>query len=149
MATNTPGQEAIDAIGKPINLGDYCSIAAVITSTSGYGSDGTVDATTLGSSTMITVEGSDCGAAAYTAQSAQAPNQPLTPQVLALDGLPVATATLDIGGVDQVTVLGQVTAISSVNGAYGTFAAVTVVTLGSSTTLVLRGSDIYATTQTL
>jgi hypothetical protein len=112
------GQQAIDSSGKPLNVGDGVTVPVIVTSVSGSGTTATVDANTLYSSTSISVEGSDLGASVVDAQSAQAPNQSVTPQALTLTGRPVQAN-------DQATVIGTITAITAVNGTYGPQAQVT------------------------
>jgi hypothetical protein len=131
---NTP--TATDANSRPLNVGDQVSIPVVVTEiVSGSGPSASVDATTLYSSTSVSVEGSDLGASSYDAQSTQAPNQSVSPQALTRTGLPVQAG-------DHATVIGVITSISPNNGVYGPQSQVTLSTQGSGTSLTVFGGDI-------
>jgi hypothetical protein len=136
----TIGQQATDQSGKVLTVGDQVSVPILVITVTSSGPSATVTGATLGSGTSVSVQGGDLGASVYDAKSAAAPSQAVTAQGLSRSGLPVQAA-------DQATVIGTISAIASVNGAYGSAAAVTVLTQNSNTSLALRGSDIHASMQ--
>jgi hypothetical protein len=134
------GQQATDQSGKVLTSGDQVTIPILVQTVTSSGTTATVTGATLGSGTAVSVQGSDLGASVYDAQSAKAPSQAVTAQGLTRSGLPVQAA-------DQATVIGTISALAAVNGAWGPAASVTVLTQGTNTSLALRGSDIHASMQ--
>jgi hypothetical protein len=66
MSTPTSTSYPSARSGKPINIGDQCTVVATVTSVSGTGPSATVNVTLLGSGNLVAVQAQDVAATAQT-----------------------------------------------------------------------------------